>query len=291
MRYIAVLLFLLSINSYALDVPTLTRPVEDLANVISTDEKTQIENNIRDIYKKNLAQISVLIIPSLEGENLEEYSIKVAEKWKLGSAEHDNGVLLLVAINDRKMRLEVGNGIEGELTDYKSSQIISSMKPYLRRQEYGGAVLEAVNGIKSTMEYYLPEAIEARAEQERLDAIANKKSYDAFMNMMENVGIFVFSLLSLFLFFSGLNGSKVNKLKAKISDVNSNIHKSEEQLKKDIVILNGLKINKDNMAYLSLVDEVDSVEKRKRNLENTLVEMKNYLGVGVWYILQFLLQV
>ena len=186
MRYIAVLLFLLSINSYALDVPTLTRPVEDLANVISTDEKTQIENNIRDIYKKNLAQISVLIIPSLEGENLEEYSIKVAEKWKLGSAEHDNGVLLLVAINDRKMRLEVGNGIEGELTDYKSSQIISSMKPYLRRQEYGQAVLEAVSGIKEIMEYNLPEAIEARAEKERLDTIANKKLRDAFMSMMEN---------------------------------------------------------------------------------------------------------
>lgn len=151
MKWLLSLMLLVSFSSYALEVPRLTRPVEDLAKVLNEQQKSDIETSIKELYKSGLAQVSVLIIPSLEGENLEEYSIKVAETWKLGSAEKDNGVLLLISMNDRKIRVEVGNGIEGELTDYQSSKIIDGMKSYMRSKQFDQGILYAVDGVKNAM--------------------------------------------------------------------------------------------------------------------------------------------
>ncbi|NOS94301.1 MAG: YgcG family protein [Cyclobacteriaceae bacterium] len=97
-------------------------------------------------------QIAILIVQSLDGEVLEDYSIKVAEKWKLGSKKNDNGVLLLIAIEDHKMRIEVGEGLEGALTDAHSNRIIrNEMAPEFRRGDYDAGVINAITSIKAAI--------------------------------------------------------------------------------------------------------------------------------------------
>src|SRR6185312_11090463 len=121
-----VLLGLLLHPSYlaALDVPPLTGRVVDLAHVLPAQDTQQLSDQLK-VHEENTGnQVAVLILPSLEGEPLEEFSHRVATAWKLGRKGTDNGALLLVAIKERKVRIEVGYGLEGVLTDARSAQII-----------------------------------------------------------------------------------------------------------------------------------------------------------------------
>src|SRR5262249_41755252 len=92
------------------------RWVHDEARVLSSGMVDRLEQILKAERDATTNQIAVLIIPSLEGEILEDYSLRVAEKWKLGNKDRDNGVLWLISIKDRKMRIEVGHGLEGALT-------------------------------------------------------------------------------------------------------------------------------------------------------------------------------
>jgi uncharacterized protein len=111
-------------HASALDVPPLTGRVVDLARVLPGSESAQLSDQLKAHEEKTGNQVAVLILPSLEGEPLEEYSHRVATTWKLGQKGTDNGVLLLVALRERKLRIEVGYGLEGMLTDLRSSRII-----------------------------------------------------------------------------------------------------------------------------------------------------------------------
>lgn len=122
--------------------------VHDEAKILSQSEIDAIEANIQAHEDSTTNQIAVLIIPSLQGEILEELSLRVAQEWKLGTAGNDNGVLLLIAVDDRKMRIEVGQGLEGVLTDATSNQIIRNViAPSFRDQQYGKGVKEGVDAI------------------------------------------------------------------------------------------------------------------------------------------------
>ena len=123
-------------NSIAKEVPPLTGPVVDLANVLSNSEVDSLGNSIRNFYANTNSQLQVLIVDTLDGEDIEGYSIKVAEKWKIGSKE-GTGVILLVAVKDRKMRIEVGQGAEGAITDSQAGKIISDIiTPEFREGNY-----------------------------------------------------------------------------------------------------------------------------------------------------------
>ncbi len=122
--------------------------VHDLANVLSASTKARMENILEAERDSTSNQISVLVIRSLEGASLEEYSLRVAEKWQPGQREKDNGVLLLISINDRQVRIEVGYGLEGVLTDAISSRIIrNEIAPRFRNGDYDGGVEAAVLAI------------------------------------------------------------------------------------------------------------------------------------------------
>ena len=126
--------------------------VHDLANVLSTDARARLERILRAEQDSTSNQISVLIIKSLNGGSLEEYSLRVAEKWQPGQAEKDNGVLLLISVDDRKVRIEVGYGLEGRLTDAMSSRIIrNEIAPRFRNGDYDGGVQAAVMAIIKTI--------------------------------------------------------------------------------------------------------------------------------------------
>ena len=108
----------------AADVPYLTGRVVDNANILSAGAKQKIAQLSEAREKATGDQIAVLTMPSLEGESIEGYATRVFDAWKLGQKGKDNGVLVIVAPSDRKMRIEVGYGLEGTLTDATSSRII-----------------------------------------------------------------------------------------------------------------------------------------------------------------------
>lgn len=132
-----------------LEVPELwgTR-VHDEAKVLSAPFVAQLEQILKAHEDSTSNQIAVLIVPSLQGEVMEDYTLRVAEKWKLGQAKNDNGVLLFIAINDRKARIEVGEGLEGPLPDAICNQIIrNELAPYFRQDNYEGGVMASINAI------------------------------------------------------------------------------------------------------------------------------------------------
>jgi len=108
----------------ALKVPALAGRVNDYADMISSAAERSITQKLEALDTSDSTQVVVLTIPSLEGDDLEGFSIQVAEAWKIGTAEHDNGAILLVARDDRAVRIEVGYGLEGKLTDLLSGRII-----------------------------------------------------------------------------------------------------------------------------------------------------------------------
>ena len=140
------------------DVPTLTGRVVDNADILSPSTEETITTLLTVHEEATSNQIAVLTVPSLGGETIEGYSIRVAETWGLGTAENDNGVLLLVAVTDREMRIEVGLGLEGVLTDAAASRIIrNEMVPRFRSGDFDGGVLVGVERIVGVIEgTYVP---------------------------------------------------------------------------------------------------------------------------------------
>jgi uncharacterized protein len=138
------------------EIPPLdNRRVHDDAQILSPQTVQQLELQLKQFEDSTSNQIAILIIPSLDGDPIEEYALRVAhynpntkEGWGLGQSKNDNGVLLLIAIDDHKMRIEVGYGLEGVLTDATCNQIIrNEMAPNFRRGEYDAGVILAVNAI------------------------------------------------------------------------------------------------------------------------------------------------
>jgi uncharacterized protein len=122
--------------------------IHDDACVLNQETVDQLEKQLSQYEDSTGNQIAVLIIQSLEGEVLEDYSLKVVEKWKMGTKANDNGVLVLVAIDDHKMRIEVGLGLEGVLTDAICNRIIrNEMAPAFRRGDYDAGITAAIQSV------------------------------------------------------------------------------------------------------------------------------------------------
>lgn len=129
-------------------VPTLSRHVTDLTGTLSTDQVAQLDARLADLEKTKGAQVVVLMVPTTQPDDLESYSLKVAEANKVGRKGSDDGVLLLLAKDDRRVRIEVGYGLEGALPDAIASRIIREyMAPKLRTNDYYGGITEALNAI------------------------------------------------------------------------------------------------------------------------------------------------
>jgi uncharacterized protein len=133
----------------ALDVPP--RPegrVSDYARLLSPGAAARVERLIAEHERSSSDQIAVAIFPSLEGESLEDFSIRLAERWQIGSREHDNGVILLIFVEDRRSRLEVGYGLEGRLTDALADRILRQvLAPRFRAGDFDGGVEAAVAAV------------------------------------------------------------------------------------------------------------------------------------------------
>jgi uncharacterized protein len=135
----------------ALDVPPLgDRRVHDGAHVLSPQLASQLEEQLQAYERTTGHQLAILIVPSLEGEPLEDYTIRVVEAWQLGKKGKDDGVLLFVAMDERKIRIEVGYGLEGDLTDALTSRIIRDvMVPAFRQGDVGFGLARAASAISA----------------------------------------------------------------------------------------------------------------------------------------------
>lgn len=139
-----IIIFLFNVSVLGLEVPTLFFPITDKANIISSKVEKELNNVLTNTYESGSVQLHILTIPSLEGETLEDYSIKVANNWELGSKEKNNGVLLLISLSEGLVRIEVGSGAEGFLTDIESHEIIMKMTEKFKENDYDTGVISAV---------------------------------------------------------------------------------------------------------------------------------------------------
>ncbi len=136
----------------AVEVPYLSGRVNDQAGLLGDSFETGLDGRLRQLEEETGAQVVVLTIPSLEGDPIEDFSIRVVETWNLGRAGADDGVLILIVRDDRRMRIEVGYGLEGALTDAQSGRIIDGlMAPRFRSGDFEGGIEAAVDAVSSAI--------------------------------------------------------------------------------------------------------------------------------------------
>ena len=127
-------------------VPALAARVTDLTGTLTTAERTALEQKLAAFEARKGAQVAVLIVPTTQPEVIEQYAIRVVDAWKLGREKPDDGALLLVAMQDRALRIEVGRGLEGALTDLVSNRIIDeTITPRFREGDFAGGIASGVD--------------------------------------------------------------------------------------------------------------------------------------------------
>ncbi|MDP8219840.1 MAG: TPM domain-containing protein [Candidatus Stygibacter frigidus] len=169
---IAGIILLASCLQAAVKIPALKMMVNDDANILTSRQESELEQLLRNTMSATSAEMALLTVTDLSGLTIEDYSMRVVEKWKLGKKDRDNGILLLVSINDRKVRLEVGYGLEDIVTDAKSSYIINTIIiPQFRQGNYYEGIsagLSATAGlVTSTYEISSEELAKYQQDQAR----------------------------------------------------------------------------------------------------------------------------
>jgi uncharacterized protein len=140
--------------------PPLRSPVTDLTGTLTPDQVAQLDRRLREFEAKKGSQIAVLVVPTTQPETIDQYSIRVAEAWKLGRQGVDDGVLLLIATDDRAVRIEVGYGLEGAVPDVLANRIVEQViVPRFRSGDFFGGINAALDRIIALAEGEpLPEA-------------------------------------------------------------------------------------------------------------------------------------
>ena len=199
-----VLLFLLfssPLLGNAKDVPFLTGRVNDTAGMLSEATITELEQLLKSHEDSTSNQIVVLTVPDLEGKVLEEFSLKVAETWALGQADKDNGVLLLIARNDRKVRIEVGSGLEGDLTDATSGIIIRrEIVPRFKDGDFDGGVREGTKAIVAAIQGAYAQDEVSSADEDMIGRLGGGLVFILVVGIFTVIAVVSVGFVSWFLF-------------------------------------------------------------------------------------------
>jgi len=130
------------------EFPALTGPVVDRANLLSAEQIKLLSAKLISFEKTKGSQIAICIVPTIAPLTIEDYGIKLAEKWKIGRAKIDDGIIIIIAKNDRKMRIEVGYGLEHAVTDLRAGRIVSQiMAPEFRKDDYYKGIDSSVDSL------------------------------------------------------------------------------------------------------------------------------------------------
>ncbi|MEK6202196.1 MAG: TPM domain-containing protein [Desulfobulbaceae bacterium] len=147
-----ILLFLGTRPALALEVPPLKNRVNDYAGILAPATARQLEEVLHNFELAESTQLVLLTVPSLDGDSLDDFSLRVVEAWKLGQTQLDNGALLLIAKNDRKLRIEVGYGLEGKLTDLVSGRIIRDIiTPRFKEGNFDQGVIDGLSAMMAVV--------------------------------------------------------------------------------------------------------------------------------------------
>ena len=134
--------------SAQLAIPALAQRITDMTATLLPEQKSQLEQSLQAFEAKKGSQIGVLIVPTTAPETIEQYSLRVVEQWKLGRKKIDDGALLIIAKDDRSLRIEVGYGLEGALNDAVSKRIISDIiTPKFRQGDFYGGISDGLDGM------------------------------------------------------------------------------------------------------------------------------------------------
>lgn len=168
--------------------------------MISPSVKAEIGRELGAFEKTDSTQIVILTIPSLEGEEIEDFGIRVAESWKIGQKGKDNGIIFIVAREDRKMRIEVGRGLEGKLTDLMAGRIVDLVvKPRFKRGDFDGGF---VAGISS-----LIDATRGEFKADRKGATQKHERYSRLLTFLIFGGIVILVLGTISRITGGISGA------------------------------------------------------------------------------------
>ena len=183
----------------AADIPYLTGRVTDNAQILSETTRQSITESLKQHEDRTSNQIAVLTVPTIDGENIEDYAVKVFEAWKLGQKDQDNGILIVVVPDDRRMRIEVGYGLEATLTDAMAGRIIQFvMTPKFKNGDYDGGISDGVRVIIEVLEGgELPEMTNESGESEESDFL-NIEGPDLSIKERILMGAFIFGIIGLF---------------------------------------------------------------------------------------------
>ncbi len=168
-----ILLFLLFLApaTFGLTIPDVARPFTDKVGIVTPDKAAQIETLLENIRASRKIEMAVFITDSLQDYDIAPYALAVAEKWKLGKKGRDEGLLMIIAPKERRMRLEVGYGLEGELTDAFSRRVLDdNVVPYFRQQRYGDGILVAIEAIAHQLQIDLNAGVSNRIQREKVSS-------------------------------------------------------------------------------------------------------------------------
>ncbi|MCJ8146098.1 TPM domain-containing protein [Acinetobacter sp. A3.8] len=169
----------------------LNAPIIDQSNVLSSAENAQLTQKIQNIYQQGKAQVGIVIVPSTGQEDIFQYGMRVADEWKLGSAERDNGLLIVVALNDRRIQILTGYGLEGVLPDIITHRIIQNqIKPQFQQQQYAQGLNDALGEIDRILSQD-PEVAQQAAEE------LKQRQAEAHQQQQAQQNTFGFSLFIL----------------------------------------------------------------------------------------------
>lgn len=197
---VLVFVFVLSVGTgFAADIPYLTGWVNDYADILSPDSRRIIAEQLKSHEERTGNQIAVLTVPTLDGESIEEYAVSVFKAWKLGQKGKDNGILIVVVPAERKMRIEVGYGLEGTIPDGVAGGIIRDvMTPRFKTGDYNGGLEAGVQAIISVLEG-------GAAPPVQKFSAGNKAAKGVFLEMPDMtiferilLGAFIFGIIGLF---------------------------------------------------------------------------------------------
>ena len=198
MKYFYRLLFI-SFSLFSLpmqaeiQIPELQDRVMDLTNTLTQEQKIHLADKLKSLESEKGSQLAILIIPTTDGETIEQFSLRVVEKWKLGRSKVDDGILILVAKDDRKMRIEVGYGLEGSLPDAICKRIITEqMRPSFKSGNY-------YEGLESATESIIKIINGEPLPEPKKNTRQNQKSLTDILGEVATVFIFVSILASWFI--------------------------------------------------------------------------------------------
>ncbi|AWA46869.1 TPM domain-containing protein [Acinetobacter junii] len=193
-------------------LPTLNQPIIDQANILNATDKQQLEQKILNLYQQGKAQIGVIIVPTTGQEAIFDFALRTGEKWQLGSAKRDNGLLMAIAVNDRKIQILTGYGLEGVLPDVVLSRIIrNQITPAFKQGQYAQGISAGLDEISRIVN--LDPEIAQQAAQELKDqhdqALREQQAKDNTLTM------------GLFILIAGVVGSFIvgNRLSASTAAV------------------------------------------------------------------------